>query len=141
MRRRANRGLASRWSAMPRTATGAPATTRWAATRPAAATRATATASATTTTVTGREVLARLVPGEMHILGHQLRRNRAARNGVSDVFFNVRQALRIVLAAEADGVAFGAGTRRAADAMHIVGAILRQVEIEHVTHVRNVQSA
>ena len=50
-------------------------------------------------------------------------------------------AHRVFLAAEADGVALGAGARRAADAMHVVRGILRQVEVEHVADVGDVQAA
>jgi hypothetical protein len=38
----------------------------------------------------------------------------------------------VVLAAEADRVALRAGARGAADAVHVVGAVLRQVEVEDV---------
>ena len=63
------------------------------------------------------------------------------RNLVADVGLDIGQRDRVLLATEADGVAVGAGARGAADAVHVVGRILRQVEIEHVADIGNVQAA
>jgi hypothetical protein len=60
---------------------------------------------------------------------------------VADVALDVRQRDGVFLATEADGVAVGAGARGAADAMHVVFGIVRQVEIEHVADIGNVQAA
>jgi hypothetical protein len=60
---------------------------------------------------------------------------------VTDVVFDVGKRDRVFLAAEADGIALSAGARGAADAMHIIFGIVRQIEIEHVTDVGNVQAA
>ena len=58
------------------------------------------------------------------------------------MYFSISgRQMRVILAAEADGIAFGAGARRAADAMHVVGVVLRQVVVEHVADVGNVQAA
>ena len=74
--------------------------------------------------------------------GGQIRRlDGGARNLMADVALDVGQRDGVFLAAEADGVALGAGARGAADAMHVVFGIVRQVEIEHVAHVGNVQAA
>ena len=60
---------------------------------------------------------------------------------MTDVGLDLRQRHRELLAGEADGIAFGAGAGRTADAVHVVGSILRQVEIEDVADVRNMQAA
>src|SRR5947207_7460024 len=58
-----------------------------------------------------------------------------------DITLDFRQRHRILLARETDGVALGAGAGGAADAVHVVGRVLRQVEVEHVADVRDVQAA
>src|SRR6478735_11027571 len=103
--------------------------------------RRTTASAATSTTMPRSKILPRLVLREVHIPGHDFRCNRAAWNRVPDVLLDVGQALRIVLAAEADGIALGAGARGAADAMHVVGAVLRQVVVEHMAHIGDVQAA
>src|SRR5579871_4321486 len=60
---------------------------------------------------------------------------------MTDVALDVRQADRIFLATEADRVAFRAGARGAPDTMHVVLGVVRQIEVEHVAHVRDVQPA
>ena len=57
-----------------------------------------------------------------------------------DVVFDLGQCHRVLFASEADGVAFRPGARRAADAMHVVGRVLRQIVIEHVAHIGDVQA-
>src|SRR5471032_2098131 len=57
-----------------------------------------------------------------------------ARNLVSDVTLDIRQRDGVFLTAEADGIAIGAGARGAADTMHIVLRIVRQIEIEYMAH-------
>src|SRR5215472_3891786 len=69
----------------------------------------------------------------------QVGRDRARGNLVPEVFLDVRQRYGVLLAREADGIALGAGTGGAPDAVDVVGRILRQIEIEYVAHVRDVQ--
>ena len=71
-------------------------------------------------------------------LGQQFRGHRGDWNLVADKGLDVGQANGIFLAAETDRIAVGAGPRRAADAVHVIGSILRQVEIEDVTDIRDV---
>ena len=71
----------------------------------------------------------------------QVRRYRREGNLVSHITLDVGQRDRVLLAGEADGVALGPGAGRAADAMHVIGRILRQVEVEDVADVGNVQAA
>src|SRR5882724_12442332 len=59
---------------------------------------------------------------------------------VAEVAFDLRQRDREFLAGEADGIPIRAGTRRTSDAMHVVRGVLRQVEVEHVADIRDVQS-
>ena len=66
---------------------------------------------------------------------------RRHRNLAADERFDVGQRDRVGFAAEADRVAGGAGARRAADSMHVVFGILRQVVVEHVAHAGHVQAA
>jgi hypothetical protein len=56
----------------------------------------------------------------------------------TDERLDVRQRDRLGLAAEADRVARRAGARGAADAVHVIFGILRQVVVENVAHARNV---
>src|SRR5579863_8373205 len=79
-------------------------------------------------------------PGD-HPGGEQFRCDGREGNLVADVGFDVRQRHGVLLAGEADRIALGAGARGAPDPMHVVGRVLRQVKVEHVTHVRDVQSA
>src|SRR5258706_3270024 len=60
---------------------------------------------------------------------------------VADERLNFRQRYRVFLAAEADGIAGGAGAGGAADAVDVVRGVLRQVVIEHVADVGNMQAA
>ena len=53
-------------------------------------------------------------------------------NLLLDVRLDVRQAHRVEIAGEADRVALGAQARGAADAMHVVLGVVRQVVVEHV---------
>src|SRR5689334_8644321 len=59
----------------------------------------------------------------------QLRRDGRKGDLVPDVILDVRERHRRILAREADGISLGSGARGAADAMHIVGGILRQIEV------------
>src|SRR5580658_7030258 len=76
-----------------------------------------------------------------HPLGQQVRGDRGGRDLVSEVVLDLRQRDREFLAGKADGVALGAGARGAADAVYVVGGILRQVEVEQVADVGNMQPA
>ena len=58
-----------------------------------------------------------------------------------DVGLDVRQALRVALAGEADRVALGAQARGAADAVHVVLGIERQVVVVDVRDAVDVQAA
>jgi hypothetical protein len=72
--------------------------------------------------------------------GELPRGDRFDRNLAADVGLDVGQADGIFLAAEADRVAFGSSPRGAPDAVHVVGGILRQIEVEYMTDVGNVQA-
>ena len=67
--------------------------------------------------------------------------DRLVRNFAADVFFDVRQRNGVFLAREADRIAFGARASGATDAVDVVCAVLRQVEVEDVTDFRNMQAA
>jgi hypothetical protein len=75
------------------------------------------------------------------VSGQHFRRNGRRGDFVAEVALDLRQGYREFLAGETDGVAFRSGASRAADAMHVVRRILRQVEVEHMAHVRDVQPA
>ncbi len=60
---------------------------------------------------------------------------------MSNVTLDIRQRDGVFLAAETDRVALGAGARGAAYAVHVVFRIVRQIEIEHMADVGNVQTA
>ncbi len=60
---------------------------------------------------------------------------------MADVALDVGQRNGVFLAAETDGVAFGAGAGGAADAMHVVFRIIGQIEIEDMADIGNVQAA
>ena len=127
-----------------RTATAAAAPTA-SATATTAARRAAASAASTTTAATARTA-ARTAEATALIARHgdfreQFLRHGGDRNLASDVVLDVRQRLHVVFAAEADRVALGARPRRAADAMHVVFRVLRQVIVEDVADVRDVQAA
>jgi len=64
-----------------------------------------------------------------------------ARNLMADVTLDIGQRNGVFLATETDGIAFGARARCASNAMHVVFRVVRQIEIEHVADVRNVQAA
>ena len=71
----------------------------------------------------------------------QFERNGRHRQTAADIRFDVRQRHDVFLAAETNGVAFGAGARGAADAMHVIFRILRKIVVEYVADIGNVQSA
>ena len=81
------------------------------------------------------------VNGRLQILGEQFGFDRRDLDLVRDVVLDLGQRHRVFLAAEADRIAILAGARRASDAMHVVGRILRQVVVEYVADVGNVQAA
>jgi hypothetical protein len=58
---------------------------------------------------------------------------------VTQVVLDFRERYGVFLAGEADGVAFGSGASRAADAMDVISSVLWQIEVEDMAHVRNVQ--
>src|SRR5690606_19623171 len=59
----------------------------------------------------------------------------------ADVLRDLGERHDVILAPEADRVARGTGPGRATDAVHVVFRVLRQVVVEHVAHVRDVQAA
>jgi hypothetical protein len=63
------------------------------------------------------------------------------RNLVRNVFFDVGQRHRIGLATKTDGIAGRTSARGAPDAMDVIFRVLRQVVINYVLHVRNMQPA
>src|ERR1700736_6963228 len=67
--------------------------------------------------------------------------NGGARDLMADVALDIGQRDGVLLAAEADGIAFGAGARGPADSMHIVFRIVRQIEIKYMAHIGNMQAA
>ncbi len=71
----------------------------------------------------------------------QLRGDRLGRDLLLDIGLDVGQRHRIALAREADRIALGAQARGAADAVHVVLGIERQVEVEHVRHPIDMQAA
>src|SRR5437016_10006622 len=76
-----------------------------------------------------------------HPGGEELRGDRGEGNLVADITLDLRERHGVLLAGEADGIALGAGAGGATDAVHVVGRVLRQVEVEHVTDIRDVQAA
>src|SRR5262249_52004821 len=69
------------------------------------------------------------------------RGDRGRRDLVSHVAFDLRQRHGELLAGEADCIALRPGTSGAADTMNIIGGVLRQVEVEHVADIGDVQTA
>ena len=67
--------------------------------------------------------------------------DRGARDLMADVALDVGQRYRVFVAAEGNGVALGAGACRASDAVNVILGVVRQIEIEHMAHIRNVQAA
>ena len=60
---------------------------------------------------------------------------------MADVLLDIRQRHHIGFAAKTDRVSGCASARGAADAVHVVFGILRQVVVDDVLHVGNVQAA
>src|SRR3546814_3915423 len=86
----------------------------------------------------GLDALARLARQR----GQQVRGDRLDRDLLFDVRLDVRQALRIALAGEADRIALGAQPRGAADAVHVILGIERQVVVvdrseEHTSELQS----
>src|SRR5690606_345174 len=73
--------------------------------------------------------------------GHQLAGHRFHRNLLLDVGLDVREAHRVALAGEADRIALLAQTRGAADTMHVVFGVERQVVVVDVLDAVDVQAA
>src|SRR5688572_939944 len=109
-------------------------------TRPLATTAALASATrpaaATTLRTSLARALGRFLQRRQHV-GRQLR----GRNLVTDVLLDLGQTENVFLAGETDGIARGAGARGATDAVHVVFGVLRQVVVEDVRHIRDMQSA
>jgi hypothetical protein len=63
-----------------------------------------------------------------------------ARNLMTDVALDIGQGDGVLLATEADGITFGAGTRGTADAVYVILRVVRQIEIKYVAHIGNVQA-
>lgn len=104
------------------------------------ATTATAARLAAATTAAIAEVTSRHTSGRDD-LGQHVTCDRCDGQLATDVRFDIRQGNHVLFATETDRVAFGARTRRATDAMNVVFRILRQIVVEHVTHIWNVQAA
>src|SRR5690606_9885987 len=73
--------------------------------------------------------------------GHQLPGHRLGRDLLLDEGLDVRQPDGVALAGEADRVALGAQPRGAADAVHVVLGVERQVVVVDVRHALDVQAA
>ena len=63
------------------------------------------------------------------------------RQFMTDVLFDIHQVEGVGLAGKADGITGFTGARRAADTVYIVFAIIRQIEIKHVTDTGDMQAA
>src|SRR6185503_15025628 len=87
--------------------------------------------------VAGTTAVARAHGRQRDDFRKQILRDRCDRDLASDVRLDVRQRHDVLLAAEADRVAFGAGARRATDAVNVVLRVLRQVIVEDVTDIRD----
>ena len=74
------------------------------------------------------------------MVGQHARIHRLDRNTHPDVFLDVGKRDDIVFAAKADRVAFRAGSRGTADAMDVILRVLRQIVVDHVFDVRDVQA-
>src|SRR5690606_29761840 len=74
-------------------------------------------------------------------LGQQLGGHRLGRDLLLDVGLDVRQAHRVALAGEADRIALLAQARGAADAVHVVLGVERQVVVVDVLDAVDVQAA
>src|SRR5690606_8479043 len=120
------------------------------------AARAATATTAATALLLGRALLARLAEDLAHALavlvgralarcarqGHQqFRGDRLDRDLLLDVGLDVRQRHRVALAGEADRVAFLAQPRGAADAVHVVLGVERQVVVVDVLDAVDVQAA
>jgi hypothetical protein len=70
-----------------------------------------------------------------------VRADRRRGNLVAEVAFYVGQGDCELLAGEADRIPLRSGSRRASDAVHVIGGILRQVEVEDMADIGDVQSA
>ena len=73
--------------------------------------------------------------------GKVLRLDARPRDLVTNVALNVGQPDRIFLAAEADRIAIGARPGSAADPVHVVFAVIRQVIVKDVADIGYVQAA
>src|SRR5690349_23494068 len=104
------------WS---RTARGMTATATMTATSSAAVTTAAATIATGTTATTAASVTPRRYV-RSHDLGQHVACHRSDRKFAADVCLDVRQGNHVLLAAETDGVTFGARARRATDSMHVI---------------------
>ena len=113
----------------------AAAATITAATRAARATTATGTAAATAGVFTFRRAT-RCDDGH-----NEFRFDALDFDLEADVGLDLREHGHIVFAAEADGIAFRAGTRGAANAVDVVFRVVRQVLVEHVADIGDVQAA
>ena len=58
-----------------------------------------------------------------------------------EIGLDFRQRNRVFLACEADGIPVATGPGCASDPVNVVRGILRQIEVEHVTDIRDVQPA
>src|SRR5690606_27189501 len=118
--------------------------------------RAAAATTATPTLLIGRALFARFLEDRADAflflaLGRltlrprpgyqQLGLDRRGRHLLLDVCLDVRQAHRVALAGEADRVTFGAQPRGAADAVHVVLGVERQVVVVNVADAIDVQPA
>ena len=69
------------------------------------------------------------------------RRISHPRNGLSDEFLDGRNALGFGRSDDSDGGPASARTARAADAMHVIFRMVRNVEIEHVAYRGDIKPA
>jgi hypothetical protein len=74
------------------------------------------------------------------LLSEQLRGDRCRRNFVAQIALDLGQRHGELFASEADRIAFRAGTSCTAYAMNIIRSVLRQVEVEHMADIGNVQT-
>jgi hypothetical protein len=132
------------------TATAATAAASIAATTvPTSATTATTTTTTATTATAATSGFAAATTAEVtswqrsgrNNFGEHLARHRGNGQLATDVSLDIRQGNHVLLAAETDCIAFGARASGTTDAMDVIFRILRQIVVEDVTHIGNVQAA
>ena len=92
-----------------------------------------------TTAIWSRVAVARAARRQSNV-GQQVLRYSSDRKFAVDIGFDVWQRHHVFLAAETDRIAFSARPCRAADAMHVIFGILRQIVVEYMADIGNMQA-